>query len=150
MHMKAGILRCKPWRQCSNVHRLRPRVLPYLPQALPTGGAAGARFIPAAAGLQLEIRATFIVGPPDSTAQAAGARVGVVGAGRFGLLVLAAANTSEYTAIGFDPAREQVCGLFALSGAACACVHCDGGCFTARTLAWGRVRGQAHTVTGTF
>ena len=72
-------------------------------QALPTGGVPAAKFIPAAAGLQLEIKAEFT------------ADFGSLPAGKFGLLVLAAqapggggAAPKEYTAIAFDSKREQV------------------------------------------
>lgn len=63
---------------------------------LSTGGPAAAQFIANASGLQLEIKATFSR-PLGSTAR-----------GVFGITVLSSADHSEYTAISFDPMREQV------------------------------------------
>lgn len=64
-------------------------------QLIPTGGVAGAKPVHGATGLQLEIIATFKL-PTSGFSR------------KFGLLVLAAADKSEYTAITFDPRREHV------------------------------------------
>ena len=64
-------------------------------QPLAVGGVPKAQFIKGGAGLQLEIVATFSRDPAT------------LEAGKFGILVFAATNLSEYTAIAFDSAREQ-------------------------------------------
>ena len=64
-----------------------------------SGGPQHATFISGAQGLQLEIWATFSCAP--------GAIAEAPGGGKFGLLVLAAATRSEYTAIVFDSARQH-------------------------------------------
>jgi sucrose-6-phosphate hydrolase SacC (GH32 family) len=65
-------------------------------QLLKTGGVPKAQFVAGGSGLQLEVVATFSRDPMKP-----------LGPGKFGLLVFAAANLSEYTAIAFDSAREH-------------------------------------------
>ena len=77
------------------LQKLRQKHTHVAAQSLPSGGVAGAKSVDGAAGLQLEIMATFKV-PAEGFAH------------KFGLLVLAAADKSEYTAITFDPRREHV------------------------------------------
>jgi hypothetical protein len=59
------------------------------------GGIPHATLVSGAAGLQLEIVARFEIGAGTKS-------------GQFGLLVLAADDRSEYTAITLDVAREQL------------------------------------------
>lgn len=77
------------------LQKLRQKHTHVAAQSLPSGGVAAAKFVDGAAGLQLEILATF--------------KLPVKGfSHKFGLLVLAAADKSECTAITFDPHREHV------------------------------------------
>eukprot|EP01043_Picozoa_sp_COSAG02_P016859 COSAG02_NODE_751_length_17653_cov_172.765011_2_plen_234_part_00 len=77
------------------LQKLRQKHTHVADQLLPSGGMAAAKSVDGAAGLQLEIMATFKV--PTGGVSC-----------KFGLLVLAAADKSEYTAITFDPRREHV------------------------------------------
>ena len=71
--------------------------------AVPVGGAAGAHFFGPAAGAQLEISATFKLSAALRDSFGTNAEVG-----NFGLLVLAASDTSEHTVIGFDLSHQTV------------------------------------------
>ena len=77
------------------LQNLRQKHTQIAAQLLPSGGVAAAKSIDGAAGLQLEIMATFKLPTTGFSS-------------KFGLLVLAAADKSEYTAITFDPRREHV------------------------------------------
>lgn len=61
-------------------------------RALPAGGVSAAQFVAGAEGLQIEVLATFSIDPTKAK-------------GRFGLLVLAATDRSEFVAIAFDATR---------------------------------------------
>ena len=66
-------------------------------RTLSRGGVGNASFVSAAAGLQIEIIARFKF--TDSS---------VKPLGKFGILVLASASLTEYTAISFDTSRDQI------------------------------------------